>query len=108
MWGGDSTGTVKATVYDSLASANGNTGFLVSTSAGHAATTLMLFHSVAANNMTGLLANGAGATLRVGQSTVTGNTIGWTASGGSVLSYGDNYIDGNAGNEGPPPSVALK
>ena len=30
------------------------------------------------------------------------------ANGGVVQSYGDNYIDGNAANEGPPPSIALK
>jgi hypothetical protein len=109
VWGGDNTGTVpvKVTVYNSHASANGDSGFFASTRSGYAATTLMLFHSVAANNWRGLVANG-GATLRVGQSTVTGNQIGWSAlSGGSVLSYGNNYIDGNASNEGPPPSVDL-
>jgi hypothetical protein len=110
VWGGDNTGTlpVKVTASNSLTSANGDSGFFASTRTGYAATTLMLFNSVAANNWRGLVANG-GATLRVGQSAVTGNQIGWMGvSGGSVLSYGNNYIDGNASNEGPPPSVGLK
>jgi hypothetical protein len=40
---------------------------------------------------------------------VTGNANGWVVSGsGSVLSYGNNSIDGNASNQTAPPSVALK
>jgi hypothetical protein len=78
-------------------------------STGQAPITLMLFHSVAANNITGVRADGTGATLRIANSMVTGNTNGWQAvSGGVVESYGDNYIDGNTSNEGPPPSATRK
>ena len=44
-----------------------------------------------------------GATIRLANSTVTGNTTDGfaTSAGGVVASYGDNYIDGNAGNSGP-------
>ena len=70
-------------------------------SAGKAPTALSLFHSVSANNGTGISAQGVGATLRVAQSMVTGNAAGWIAtSGGVVASYGDNYIDGNGANTG--------
>ena len=66
----------------------------------------MVFRSVAANNGSGIQAIGMGAILRAAQSMVTGNTSGWSAtSGGVVQSYGDNYIDGNRGNEAAPPSV---
>jgi Right handed beta helix region len=102
-----STGTVKATVSDSVAAGNSSAGFVAFSSPGHAPPTLMLFHSVAANNDFGLSASG-GATVRVAQSMLTGNRIGWSAPGGFVQSYADNYIDGNAGGETAPPSTAKK
>jgi hypothetical protein len=40
---------------------------------------------------------------------VTGNTNGWkTFDSGVVQSYGDNYIDGNASNQGAPSSITRK
>jgi hypothetical protein len=107
--GSASTGSIKATVSDSLAAHNSGPGFIANSAAGHAPTTLMLFHSVAANNSTGLEASGTGATLRAAESTVTGNASGWTvSSGGVVLSAGDNTIEGNAGNETAPPTYTKK
>ena len=108
--GSTSTGTVKATVIDSVAAGNGNVGFLVFTDPGSAPTTLMLFHSAAANNSTGLVAQGSGATVRAFQTMVTGNANGWQVfTSGVVQSYGNNSIDGNTnpGNElAPPPHRA--
>jgi len=50
-----------------------------------------------------------GATIRVGQSTVTGNGAGWSAvSSGVVDSYGDNYIDGNTSQQTAPPGIPRK
>ena len=102
--GSYSSGTTKASVYDSVAAGNA-VGFYASNSG-----TLMLFHSVAADNdSSGLQASGSGAILRIAQSMVTGNSSGWyTNNGGVVQSYGDNYINGNVGNETGPPPVALK
>jgi hypothetical protein len=109
LQGSNSTGTIKATVVDSVAAHNGSFGFVASTNSSQAPTKLMLFHSVAANNGTGLEANGTGATVRAFQMMLTGNTNGWTAfSGGGVQSYGNNSIDGNTGNETAPPSIAQK
>lgn len=106
-----STGTINATVFESVAASNID-GFLVNSVPGKAATTLMLFHSVAANNTNGLGALGPLATIRVAQSMITGNANGWSAGPvagpGSVLSYGDNYIDGNMGNQAAPPNIARK
>jgi hypothetical protein len=90
---------VNATASESIASGNGNSGFL---STGSALTSLLLFHSVAANNGTGVTAS-FGATFRLANSAVTGNAAGWFihAGDGSVgASYGDNYIDGNGANTG--------
>lgn len=60
------------------------------------------FRAVAANNATGIVANGTGATVRIAQSMVTGNTNGWSMiNGGVLLSDGDNTIEGNLGNGSP-------
>jgi hypothetical protein len=57
----------------------------------------------------GVLADGLNAELRIGQSQVVGNTLGWTiANGGFVSSYGDNYIDDNGAQNSAPPSIARK
>ena len=92
---------VTATVSDSIAVHNGAMGFYVQAATTQA--TLSLVHSVAANNVIGIRADQTGATLRVSQSAITGNTgYGFAAlSGGVVASYQDNYIDGNAANAGP-------
>jgi hypothetical protein len=48
--------------------------------------------------------------VRVADSTVTGNSRGWILgfNGGTVLSAGNNTIEGNEGNETAPPKYALK
>jgi hypothetical protein len=109
--GNGGSGTVNATVSGSVAAHNGTTfiglraGFVANS--GVAQTTLMLFHSVAANNFTGINANGSAATLLVAQSMVTGNTsAGWNISSGTIQSYGDNYINGNGPNTGILGSVS--
>jgi hypothetical protein len=58
----------------------------------------------------GLQASGAGATIRVMRSTMTGNNTGWAnSSGGVILSYGDNNIDGNGtANTEPPNPLTYK
>jgi hypothetical protein len=106
--GQNSAGTVNVTVSESVAAGNGGVGFYSLTKSGQAPTSLMLFHSVAANNRTGVDAFGPGATLRFANSTVTGNANGWLASDGVVLSDGDNTIEGNGANQGPPTTYARK
>ena len=101
------TGTVNATAADSVAANNGAAGFHVTSLSIGAATSLMVVRSVAANNGTGLSAASAQATLRVGQSTVTGNATSWSVAGGILRSYGDNNIDGN-GDGDPPPTTIVK
>lgn len=105
--GTSSTGTISATATDGVAAGNNPGPGFYAASAG-APTSLMVFRSVAANNVTGVEAQGAGATLRLSQSVVTGNVSGWTAPNAAVLSYGDNRIDGNASNNTSPPIVPTK
>jgi len=101
------TNTINATVSESVVAGN-STGFFTFTNSGNATTSLMVFHSVAANNGTGVYADGTGgATVRLANSTLTGNTNGWAAlNSGVVESYGDNYIDGNGANSGSLTTVA--
>lgn len=103
--------TIKATVYESVAAGStvGSAGFYAYTLTGQAPTSLLVFNSVSANNVVGIEANGTGATLRLANSAVTGNTNSWVATnGGVVASYGDNYIDGNGSNIGALTSVAKR
>jgi hypothetical protein len=103
-------GTIAATVTDSVSANNVRDGFVASSGAGKAATSLMLVRSVAANNGNGLHAGDAAtATLRVGQSSITGNDTGWVAFGGAPLqSFGDNYIADNSTGDFAPPPIATK
>jgi hypothetical protein len=100
--GDNATGTLDATVYESVAAHNIANGFYASSASGHSTTTLSVFHSVSADNKAnGLAATGVGATLRAAQSMVTGNGHGWLLqSSGVIQTYGDNYIDGNGSNTG--------
>ena len=96
-----STGTINATASDSVAARN-NGGFYVLSAAGQAQTTFSLFHSVAADNLNGIVAQTTNAGLRIAQSMVTGNSgAGWLAlSGGVIATYQDSYINGNGPNVG--------
>jgi hypothetical protein len=109
LYGGNGAGTntINATVFESVAAGNFDTGFFSITPSGTAPTSVMVSHSVAANNGTGVGASGTSATVRLANSTVTGNAHGWQAvSSGVMASYGDNYIDGNAGNTGSLSSIS--
>jgi hypothetical protein len=102
--GNVATGTLSATVTNSVAAGNQGTGFAVFTSSEPAS--LMVYGSVAANNGTGIEATETGAMLWIGQSTVTGNANGWqTTVGGVIQSAGTNLIIGNAANQSQIPAV---
>jgi hypothetical protein len=96
-----SNGTINAAAADSVAANNGAAGFNVSSTSapnGHAQSGFMIVRTVSMNNGTGFAAGqSATATMRLGQSTATGNTIGLDSSfgNGNLMSYGDNNIDGN-------------
>jgi len=107
---GENAGSVvSATVSDSVVSGNLGQG-LFARSIGAGTANLMVLNSVASYNFTDILAQGTNATVRIGQSGITGNTISSWANTGSakVLSYGDNYIDGNGDGDPAPPSIARK
>lgn len=56
----------------------------------------------------GVLSNGAGATIRIGSSVVSGNGTGLAASGGgALLTFGFNKVAGNTADGAPTGSVPL-
>src|SRR5262249_44672298 len=101
------TGSINATVTDSVVSNAADTAFKAISTVG--VTKLLLVNSAAVNSSNGLIASGASATLLVGRTSVMGNTNGWQAlSSGTLNSYGDNYINGNTANEGAMPLIGPK
>ena len=97
------SGIVSGTAVDSISLGSDGAGYEV-----YGPATLNVFRSVASYNGAGLDAE-LGGTIRLQQSMVTGSNFGWLAqTGGSVLSYGNNSIDGNVGNQSPPPTLSLK
>src|SRR5262249_15531676 len=110
-FGTSATGTIDATITNSVSANNGRFGF-GSVSVDNAATTsVLVVRSVSANNSTGLTVGSSGtARMRVGQSTVSGNTLHtWVATGGVLQSFGDNAIVANAdGDPALPATIARK
>jgi hypothetical protein len=74
--------SANVTIVDSVASNNHSFGVEAFSSSGDGATAVMVRNVVA----------------RVAHSVVTGNVLGVDANGGTIFSYGDNDIDGNANN----------
>jgi hypothetical protein len=93
------TGDLYVAVKDSVASNNTGNGFFVQGSP-HLSN-LKLLHSQAIGNGTGVGAKGSQGFLWLAQSSLTGNTTGYSASSSGVIySYGDNYFDSNGGESG--------
>jgi hypothetical protein len=97
------TGSIAATVRDSVSAGNFLTG--IGAQAGGGGTTfVMIDRSVAVNNGTGIFATGLGVGLRIGNSLVSGNTTGLS---GSIFSYLTNKVNGN-GTDGSGSTVLHK
>jgi hypothetical protein len=96
------TGSLDVAVTDSVASnSTDGSGFRVESAAAHSVSNLVLLRTTAAGNSSGIVASGTNATLRLAQSAVVGNVVGYSINAGAaILSYGDNYIDGNGNNNG--------
>jgi hypothetical protein len=101
------TGIVDVVVENSLVLANSVTGLRLVGPAGNTRASLLLIRSVVAHGAgVAIEALGAQATLRVGQSGITGNRVSWNATGGGVVqSYGDNNINANADGDPAIPTV---
>jgi hypothetical protein len=105
--GSAGTGGIKATVRDSLAASNPNSGIAL-VSAG-AAVTVLIERTSSVNNTTGISTSGTGTNAVIGLSSVTGNGTGLSPGGGTVLgSYGNNFVTGNTADGAPTGPVAPK
>jgi hypothetical protein len=94
-----------ATVRNSVMTGNGTNGLLAISPIVASPAVIHVEGSVMSGNvLSGLRASGSGATIRVGNSVVSGNGEGFTAAGGAIESYGNNRVDGNT-IDGAPTSV---
>jgi len=105
--GGFTTGAITATLRDST-SAGGGIGVFVQEPSGGGSTNVMIDRCAIVNNSTGVSATND-AIIRIGDSTVTGNSLGLSSdSGGQILSYETNKVDGNGTNGAPTGTIAMK
>jgi hypothetical protein len=103
-------GTINVSVVDSVL-ANNDVG--IDTEAldiSRSRIQVSLFHSAVSNNGTfGILAEGQLSTIRFSETLVTGNQDAWSSHiGGLVLSYGNNFIDGNSNVSNAPATIPMK
>jgi hypothetical protein len=99
------TQAINITVSDSVIANNGSNGVIVASPGDGTPLSVMVRNSTIANHPGfGLAANNLGANIRVTRSTITGNFTAWDNTGGAVLSYGDNNIDGNQNANAEPPN----
>jgi hypothetical protein len=91
-----------ATIAHSVATGNTSYGFYADSIGG--VSTITIQDSLSTDNGFGIFSGGGGTTIRLSNTTVTGNGTG--ISGPSILSYGNNHIDGNAGGNAPTGTVA--
>jgi hypothetical protein len=108
--GSNTTGQITATVRDSVAAGNAANGIVAFDGDGSGATKVMIDHTAAVNNTnSGVVSVNAGATIRIGDSTVTGNGTGLNAAAGAVLeSYGTNKVDGNGTDVSGATTIATR
>ncbi len=93
-----------ATVTKSAASSNGFNGF--TTISNVSAVTMTVENSTADNNGShGIRSDGTNSTVYIAGDTVTGNAVGLNASGGALVSFGNNYVTGNTTSDGAPTST---
>jgi hypothetical protein len=97
------SGAVEVSISNTVASQAPFHGFVAI--AGTGPVKMMLDGTVASSNAgEGVRVVGAGATIRMGRSTVTNNGIGLQTAGGTLQSYGTNQVTGNL-NDGVAPAI---
>jgi hypothetical protein len=105
--GTTTTGSITATVRDSVTAGNSGIGLLAFETGG-GSINVLVDRTASVNNSTGISAIGASATIRIGDSTVSGNTTGLALSTGAIRSYGTNKVDGNTTDGSPTTTIVMK
>ena len=102
------TGVINVTLLDSVAAGSLFHGVAALSGAGFSR--LMLNRVTTTNNIeNGLRAAGTNSVIHVGSSVVTGNGTGvFTMTGGQIVSYGNNQINGNTVDGFDPPDLPLQ
>lgn len=106
--GSSSTAGINVTIADSVSSTNTQDAIIAVTTAGAAPIGVMVKNTRALNSNFGIRSVGPNVTVRVDGATVTGNSTGLSASGGALLSFGNNNVEANGANGAFSGSVALK
>ena len=109
--GTSNTGGSNTTIVNSNVSGNTNAGISILNPGGGPAINLMVDGVTVANNGAagGLRVDGANATIRVGRSSISGNSTGTAiVNGGVISSYGTNQLNGNTSDGPNPPTIPQK
>jgi hypothetical protein len=106
---GSSTG-INMTIADSMIGGNSQDGIIATTPGGGAPIGVMVTNSKSVNNAAfGIRSIGPNVTVRVGDSTITGNNTGLAfAGGGALLTYGTNKVQANGSVGAFSGAVALQ
>jgi hypothetical protein len=105
--GSAGAGALNVTVTDSIAANQSGDGFVVSSDQTNSQVDVLFTRITAFGNRVGVYSFGSDATVSLAQSTITGNQSGYAvANNGTFNTYGDNYIDANADNQGPLVSIS--
>jgi hypothetical protein len=96
------------TIRNSLAANNGYSGFSAVTPAGSGSLRMLIENSVSTHNGTnGVLASGGFATVTMSNLAVTDNLNGLIqSSGGTIISFGNNRVQGNVTDGTPGQTIA--
>ena len=94
------------TIYNSIAAGSLNAGYQVQATTG--ASKLQLDRSISSSNGTyGVRTDGASAVIRLSNTTIVQNGTGISAGGGTIMSFQNNTVAGNApGGDGLPTATA--
>jgi hypothetical protein len=105
---GRSGGIIKGTIKDSVVSGNTENG-ITALSSGSSVLFVLDQTEVSANAAAGLFANGSGSGVLARNTTVFDNGVGLdAASGGGLVSYGNNSVAGNTTNGAFTATVGLQ
>lgn len=107
--GSSSTGGINMTIADSMIAGNANDGIIATTSSGGAPIGVMVTNTKSVNNQFGVRSFGPNVTVRVDGSKIVGNDNGLVfASGGALLTAGNNMVRANGIDGSFSGSVALQ
>jgi hypothetical protein len=91
----------RASIRDSTIAGNGDAGVSIM----HSSAQVQIDHTDVSNNAIGI--EGVSGVVRIADAVITGNTTaGLRSTGGSIVSYGNNRINGNPGGDGAPTDTA--